>query len=179
MARSETGRRGGRAARAPRDDDGLTEESAGLAWLRDFRLSGFALTVLGLLAAAIVILAPGLKTLVEQQQEIARLEQQVADAQDAVDDLTEQIARWDDPAYVESQARDRLYYVYPGDFAYIVVNGDQVATTDDGLPISDEIQSTEVDWLRAVLASVYEAGLTDAPPADLDSPGLLDSPVTG
>lgn len=147
------------------------EEPAGLAWLRDFRLSGFAVTVLGLLAAAIVILAPGLKTLVEQRQEIARLEQQVADAQDAVDDLTEQIARWDDPAYVEAQARDRLYYVYPGDYAYIIITGDDVTTTADGLPISGEIQSTQVDWMRALLASFYQAGLTDAPPDQLDSPG--------
>src|SRR4051794_32997275 len=84
------------------------------AWLRNFRLSGFALSLLLLIVAALVVLAPRLKTLVEQQQQIAELKQSVADARTSVDQLGDQVARWSDPAYIEAQARDRLYYVYPG-----------------------------------------------------------------
>ncbi len=139
------------------------------ASLRNFRLSGFALSMLLLVVAALVVLAPSLKTFVEQRQQIAALEESVELAQADVDDLEAEIDRWSDPAYVEAQARDRLYYVYPGDITFLVI-GDDALPAEGGLPISDEIQTTQVDWVRALLSTVYEAGLTDATPAQLESP---------
>jgi cell division protein FtsB len=147
----------------------MAEEPRAAAWLRDFRLSGFTLSMLLLVVAALVVLAPSLKTFVEQRQQIAALEQQVADAQADVDDLNAEIDRWSDPAYIEAQARDRLYYVYPGDITFLVIGHDD-GLDEGGLPISDEIQTTQVDWVRALLSTVYEAGLTDATPAQLESP---------
>ena len=147
----------------------MAEEPRAAAWLRNFRLSGFALSMLLLVVAALVVLAPSLKTFVEQQQQIAQLRAQVEDAQADVDDLESEIDRWSDPAYIEAQARDRLYYVYPGDITFLVI-GDDSLPDEGGLPISDEIQTTQVDWVRALLSTVYEAGLTDATPAQLESP---------
>ena len=147
----------------------MAEESRAAAWLRNFRLSGFALSMLLLVVAALVVLAPSLKTFVEQQQQIAQLREQVENAQTDVDDLNAEIDRWSDPAYIEAQARDRLYYVYPGDITFLVI-GDDALPGEGGLPISDEIQTTQVDWVRALLSTVYEAGLTDATPAQLESP---------
>ena len=148
----------------------MPEAGRSTAWLRNFRLSGFALSMLLLVVAALVILAPRLKTLVEQQQQIALLEASVAETEQAVDDLDDQVARWSDPAYIEAQARDRLYYVYPGDISYLVLGADDVAAGADGLPVSDEIQTMQVDWTRGLLRSIYEAGLTEATPAQLESP---------
>ena len=153
----------------------MAEPTRGAAWLRSFRLSGFALTVLLLLVAALVVLAPRFKTLVEQRQQIAQLEQEVGRAQDQLDDLDDEVARWSDPAYVESQARDRLYYVYPGDISYLVIGDGDTQQTVDELPISDTIQATRVDWMSALLSSIYTAGLTEATPEQLD--GTVDSPL--
>lgn len=147
----------------------LPEEPRAAAWLRNFRLSGFALSTLLLIVAALVVLAPSLRTFIEQRQQIALLEQQVADAQEDVDHLNAEIARWSDPAYIEAQARDRLYYVYPGDITFLVIGGDETSG-DGGIPVSDEIQTTRVDWVRALLSTVYESGLTEATPAELESP---------
>ena len=155
----------------------MAEPSRAAAWLRNFRLSGFALTVLGLIVAALVVLAPQLKTLVEQRQQIAHLEQRVNDAHDELDELDAEVARWSDPAYVEGQARDRLYYVYPGDVTYLLLDDGGTPVVDDQQPISDELQTTEVDWMSAFLSSVYTAGFTEATPEQLD--GQLDSPVQG
>jgi cell division protein FtsB len=152
-----------------RDESSTPEEPRAAAWLRNFRLSGFALSMLLLVVAALVVLAPSLKTFVEQRQQIAALEESVELAQADVDDLEAEIDRWSDPAYIEAQARDRLYYVYPGDITFLVIGGDDVPS-EGGLPISDEIQTTQVDWVRALLSTVYEAGLTDATPAQLESP---------
>ncbi len=155
----------------------MAEPSRGAAWLRNFRLSGFALTVLLLLVAALVVLAPRFKTLVEQRQQIAQLEQQVEQAEQHLDDLDDEVARWSDPAYIESQARDRLYYVYPGDIAYLVIDDGETQEPVDELPISDTIQATRVDWMSALMSSIYTAGLTDATPDQLDGP--VQSPTQG
>lgn len=146
----------------------MREESAIEGWLRNLKLSGFTVFMLGLIVVAVIVLAPNLRILLEQRAQIAQLEQQVKDADEAVVELTDEVARWDDPAYIEAQARERLYYVFPGDVSYLVV-GD--AATDeptvDALPISDQIQETRVDWLGGLVASLYTAGLTTATPDDL------------
>jgi len=162
--------------RAERVPVAMPAESRAAAWLREFRPSGAVLAALGLVVAALVVLAPSLKTFFEQRQEIARLEAEVAAAQQQVDELGAEITRWSDPAYVESQARDRLYYVFPGERSYLVVGDEGASAQSDQLPISDEIQTTRIDWLRSLLGSVYAAGLTDLPPEQLADEGMIDSP---
>lgn len=161
----------------------MAPESRAAAWLRNFRMSGFALSLLLLIVCALVVLAPNLKVFVDQQQQIAQLEQSVTDAQSNVDVLNGEIARWSDPAYIESQARDRLYYVYPGDITFLVIGDDPASGSTDGLPVSVSIQTGTVDWVHALLDTVYRAGLTDATPAQLDSGqgggGQVGSPTQG
>jgi len=148
----------------------MPEETRPAAWLRSFRLSGFALAMLALVVVGLVMLAAPLKTLVEQRQQIAQLQQAVDEAQQTVDELTKETARWEDPVYVEAQARDRLYYVRPGDVSYLVIGESSDPTPLGELPISGEIQATKVDWLTGLLSSAYVAGLTEATPEQLDSP---------
>jgi len=153
----------------------MPEESRPAAWLRGFRLSGFALSSLLLIVAALVVLAPNLKTLVEQRQQIAELQAQVDHERQSVKDLTGEVDRWKDPAYVEAQARTQLYYVMPGDVSYFVVHAPTAPTTADNLPVSDKIQSADVDWVHALLQTTYAAGLTTATPQQLDA-GVIPSP---
>jgi cell division protein FtsB len=148
----------------------LPEETAPEHWLRTIRLSGFTLLMLGLLVLAVIVLAPNLRIFVEQRQQIALLQASVDEAQQSVDDLTEDVGRWSDPAYIVAQARDRLFYVFPGDVSYLVVGDSDAVASSDGIPISDTIQTTQVDWVRTLLSSVYTAGLTDAPPEQLVAP---------
>jgi cell division protein FtsB len=154
----------------------MAEPTAGMQWLRDFRLSGFALTILLLVVAALVMLAPQLKTLVEQRQQIAQLEREVAAASEHLEQIDSEVARWSDPAYIEAQARDRLFYVYPGDTSYLVLGGDtSPIVPGDDLPVTDSVQTESVDWIDALLSSVYTAGLTTSP-APGDTP-VVDSPA--
>ncbi|WP_157156852.1 MULTISPECIES: septum formation initiator family protein [unclassified Diaminobutyricimonas] len=150
-------------------------ETAPGSWLRGIRLSGFTVSVLFLLVAAIVVLAPSLRVLIEQQQQISALRDAVAEQEKSVEDLEQEVARWGDPAYLEAQARERLYYVYPGEVSYLVIDDGQTPVAADGLPISDEIQTTEVDWLSAMLGSIVTAGLTELPPDQLQAPDIQGS----
>jgi cell division protein FtsB len=143
---------------------------AATPWFRNLQVSGFTVAVLLLIVAALVVLAPSLRVLVEQQQEIAELERRVAEQQAVVDELQTDIDRWQDPAYIEAQARDRLLYVYPGDVTFLVIDDGLTVDADDVAPVSDEIQATRIDWTRALLSSIVTAGLTDLPADQLVSP---------
>jgi hypothetical protein len=50
------------------------------------------------------------------------LQAQTTQQERHVADLQRQQQRWQDPAYVEQQARVRLHYVRPGEKAYIVLS---------------------------------------------------------
>jgi cell division protein FtsB len=137
----------------------MPEEAESRQWLRGMRLSGFTVVMLGIIVLAVIVLAPGLRTLVEQQQQIAALRESVRLEQQAVNDLEANLDRWKDPAYVEAEARNRLLYVFPGDITYLVIDD---GATGDAIeqPISDEIQTTQTDWTRSLLSSVISAGTT-------------------
>jgi cell division protein FtsB len=139
-------------------------------WFRNLQISGFTVTVFLLIIGALIVLAPSLRVLVEQQQEIAALEARVAEQRVVVDEMQTDIDRWQDPAYIEAQARDRLLYVYPGDITYLIVDDGQTLADNVANPLSDEIQATDIDWTRALLSSIVTAGLTDLPAEQLMSP---------
>ena len=151
-----------RTIRVPVVMDGETRSAA---WMRNFRLSGFALAVLLLIVAALVVLAPGLKTYVQQRQQLSQLQAEVDRARGAVQSLKGQVARWNDPAYIDAQARGRLFYVFPNEQSYLVTGlpaPTPALTTRQ--PISARIQSTRYDWTQTLLGSIYGAAATPASP---------------
>ena len=136
-------------------------ETAAARWLRGLRLSGFSLVMMGLLIMAVVVLAPGIRTYADQRQQIESLTIAVEDQQGTVDELKSERERWNDRTYVTTQARDRLSYVLPGDVSFLVIN-------DLALPVAGgtaepaatpTLQTTNVDWLSSMFASVMTAGL--------------------
>ena len=145
-------------------------ETAPELWLRNIRMSGFAFTVLALVIVAVIVLSPGLRILVEQRQQIANLTASVEAGTTAVSTYQSDVARWSDPAYIEAQARQKLYYIFPGDRTYLVVDDGATIETSDGQPISDSIQSLQVDWVQSLVSSLYTAGLTEATGAELTTP---------
>ncbi|TFD44994.1 septum formation initiator family protein [Cryobacterium sp. TMT1-2-1] len=117
--------------------------------------------MMGILVLAVVVLAPSLRTYGEQRQEIDRLKAAVTDQQDTVDHLKSERERWNDRTFITTQARERLSYVLPGDISFLVINDLKLPVTGRGgdTPVSTDIQSTDVDWLTSVFASVMTAGL--------------------
>ena len=130
------------------------------AWLGGIRLSGFMVIMMGLMVLAAFVLVPTIGTYVDQRQQIAALEEAVQVSRDEVAELESQRERWQDPAYITTQARERLYYVKPGEVVYLV---------DDDLPpelepqeqdpVSEELEAARSDWMTQLVRSVTEAGL--------------------
>lgn len=71
-----------------------------------------------------ITLVPTLRSYLRQQGDIDAMREQVATQQRQVEELQKEQARWNDNAYVEQQARERLKFVMVGDRSYTVIDGD-------------------------------------------------------
>ena len=137
-------------------------------WLGGFRISGVTILVVVLTVMGVGVLGPQINVLVEQRRHVADLAEQVREKELAIEDIEKQRARWEDPAYVRAQARERLFYVMPGDISFIVISDVPVVEKSLEKP-STTVQSTKSDWVRGIFNSVMVAGLSDATPAQLDA----------
>ncbi|MBT2501363.1 septum formation initiator family protein [Curtobacterium sp. ISL-83] len=152
--------------------EGATAEQP---WYRSMRFSGFSLLMLAIIVLFVVVLAPSLRTLIQQQEQITQQERAVAAQKADVAQKKKDVARWDDPAYIEAQARDRLLYVYPGEESYLVMGAEnakasRTPTTASGTPVSSTVQTPKVDWVQSMLASVLQSGLTTETKQELVAP---------
>lgn len=120
------------------------------------------MVVLVLIVAGVVVLSPTLSILAEQQQEIATLEAALQESEEAVVSLEAQRERWRDPAFVETQARERLLFVYPGDITYLVIDDVGEPEDTEELEVSQDIVRSSTDWREALLASYLVAATTSA-----------------
>lgn len=132
-------------------------------WLGGIRLSGFMVIMLGLVVLAAFVLVPTIGTYVDQRQQIAALAEAVQVSHEEVDDLQAQRDRWRDPAYITTQARERLYYVKPGEVVYLVDNDlTQAQLPQDQQPVTDEVEQTRTDWMAQLVRSVTAAGVAQS-----------------
>lgn len=132
------------------------------AWISGARVSGFTALVVGLVVFGILALAPSLQTLVQQRQQIADLQSTLAQNKANLAAATAQEARWSDPAYVRAQARERLYYVMPGEINFLVIKDVSISGTQNQAPTT-EVTTTDTNWVDGALTSVLVAGLTTSP----------------
>jgi cell division protein FtsB len=130
-------------------------------WLGGIRLSGFMMIMLGLVVLAAFVLVPTIGTYIDQRQQITALEAAVEVSREEVADLQAQRERWTDPAYITTQARERLYYVRPGEVVYLVDNDlpPELAPQEQA-PVSEDVEQTRTDWMSQFVRSLTEAGLS-------------------
>src|SRR4051794_30622372 len=134
--------------------------------------------MLGLVVLAAFVLVPTIGTYVDQRQQITALEAAVQVSREQVADLEAQRERWTDPAYITTQARERLYYVRPGEVVYLVDNDlTQAQLPQELQPVTDEVEQTRTDWMAQLVRSVTAAGIAETVRAP--SIGVPDDVPTG
>ncbi|HET8780701.1 MAG TPA: septum formation initiator family protein [Agromyces sp.] len=144
-------------------------ESAGAGWLSGIRFSGFSLIMMGVLVLAVVVLAPTIAAFAQQRQQIAELRAAVSEQEEEVQRLRDERERWNDETFIMTQARERLYYVMPGEVSYLVIDDRaEAAKVDATAEVSAEVTESKGDWMRTLLDSVMVAGLAPAPTAPAD-----------
>ncbi|MDR6166595.1 MULTISPECIES: FtsB family cell division protein [Microbacterium] len=128
-------------------------------WMGGIRVSGFAFIMLGLVVLAACVLVPSVSTYLDQRAQIAALEESVRVGQDEVDALSAEREQWRDPAFIMTQARERLYYVRPGEVVYLIDDDlPASAVPDDPAAVSSDVERTRTDWMSQFVRSVVTSG---------------------
>ncbi|MFJ4044675.1 septum formation initiator family protein [Microbacterium sp. NPDC089987] len=129
-------------------------------WASGIRLSGFAVIMLSLVVLGTWVLVPTIGTYLGQKQKIAALEHSVQVTEDQIADLERQRDRWDDPAYITTQARERLYYVKPGEVPFLIdFDLDPADLPPEQQEVSDQLKERPADWMPQLLRGLTSAGL--------------------
>ena len=124
------------------------------------RLTGRAAILVLVLAVLTLSYASSLRAYLVQRGHINDLKTQIAEHEANIDSLESEKDRWEDPAYVAKQARERLGYVMPGEKTYLVLG-------EDGMPLEPAshlqdpgtvISTTQTPWWSDGWASVELAG---------------------
>nr|WP_202447202.1 septum formation initiator family protein [Streptomyces sp. SID5468] len=84
------------------------------------KLTGRAALLALTVCALVVALAYPTRQYVAQRAQIADQRRQAEAQRREVDRLREAKARWSDPEFVKSQAREHLHYVMPGETGYVL-----------------------------------------------------------
>ncbi len=146
-------------------------------WKRGMRLNAYTLTLLVMIVVGVLTLAPRVQQWFVLRQQVAQAQANVTQARNAVEQMKIERTRWEDPVYIKSQARNRLYYVMPGEVSYLVMDANGVNSSDTsgtvGAMLADKrnygqisksIHVTRNNWVDSVLQSVVVAGI-DIPKA--------------
>ncbi|WP_460475522.1 FtsB family cell division protein [Brachybacterium huguangmaarense] len=126
-----------------------------------------ALVLIALVVIALATLVPTLNSYVSQRQQLAEARAEVARSQAAVDDMRAQVDRWEDPAYVAAQARERLLFAMPGETRYRLTD-----TSGRDVPMTSEQRveaaASQGDWYDRLWTSVE--GSSRLTPSDIPDP---------
>lgn len=149
------------------------------------------LLVVGLAMAAItVMLAPNVHTFLEQRAEISDLKASIAAESAQQGAYKSELARWDDPAYVKQQARDRVSMLMPGETGYWVYGADGVESTGNpadaakvaASAASSAKNATEVTtepWLDSLWTSIEKSAEVKTAPSPAAAQPKGSSTQTG
>jgi cell division protein FtsB len=134
---------------APPEDPAVTR-----AWSN---LTGRAAVLALVICLLAISLAYPLREYLAQRGDIGNMRTSVAEQEKSVAALRSQEKRWQDPAYVERQARERLHFVMPGETSYVVLEPDE-APAPDGVVTSAPRPVKRSPWFSDLWRTVEVAG---------------------
>ncbi|XCB29428.1 septum formation initiator family protein [Arcanobacterium hippocoleae] len=132
---------------------------------------------------AVIILANPVRDFLAQQEEKRAITSQLAESKAELAALQQQVDLWNDPSYVQAQARKRLGFVLPGQTLYYV-SGDLTAA--DKAKKADEeeraiaLRRKAMPFYVGIWKSIEIAGTADLDPEKLSNPEntpLVNEPV--
>ena len=120
-------------------------------------LTGRAAVLAMVFCLLAISLAYPLREYLSQRGDIGSLEARVTAEEKRVAELERTRKRWNDPAFVKAQARERLHFVMPGETQYVVLEPDEAPA-----PVPDTGWSSapapERPWFSDLWQSVEAAG---------------------
>jgi cell division protein FtsB len=124
-----------------------------------------AMVLAVVLLMAFVVLFPTVRESLAQRASLQSLRDQVAMSQTRNANLTAELARWKDPAYVAAQARERLAFVLPGETPFRVIDPETVTALKTPTKVAAALHGpalpadgTTEPWYARIWTSVQLAG---------------------
>lgn len=118
-----------------------------------------ALILFTVLFIVALMVAPPLQNYFVQRAQISSLQGEVNQARADLEAAQAELARWRDPEYIKSQARDRLHFVMPGERQYIVLGIDDEKSERDltAAPVAENFP-LGIPWYARLLSSITAVG---------------------
>lgn len=118
-----------------------------------------ALILFTVLFVVALMVAPPLQNYFVQRAQISSLQGEVNQARADLEAAREELAKWRDPEYVRSQARDRLRFVMPGERQYIVLGIAQEESEGEvtAAPVAEDFP-LGIPWYARLLSSITAVG---------------------
>jgi hypothetical protein len=111
----------------------------------------------------VILLAPYVRPWLAQRSDIAAKRAEVAALEQRVNQLSEEREQWQDPDFVKAQARQRLNFVMPGEYGYVVLDHKATATVDPTRQAAlDAGRLTGRPWYDVLWQSMQLAGGSSA-----------------
>ena len=123
-------------------------------------LSNRALIVGIVLFVVAITLAPPIQNYFTQRAQINALKTQISDNQAMLDKAADELAQWDDPEFVASQARARLHFVFPGERQYIVVGNEEIENNDQQTKVSGQLP-IGIPWYSRLISSITSTNVSN------------------
>lgn len=123
-------------------------------------LSNRALIVGIVLFVVAITLAPPIQNYFTQRAQINALKTQISDNQALLDKAADELAQWDDPEFVASQARARLHFVFPGERQYIVVGNEEIENNDQQTKVSGQLP-VGIPWYSRLISSITSTNVSN------------------
>jgi len=123
------------------------------------RFTNRAAVLLVVFAVLVISYASSMRAYLQQRDQINGLKQQIATSKASIADAEREKQRWQDPAYIEAQARKRFGWVLPGETSYQVLdaNGNPL-TGDDALTDPSSVaQARPKAWWSKAYSSLEAA----------------------
>lgn len=146
--------------------------SQGKLLAKSLRLNSTWVSVIAVVVVGSFLISPDVEAFLNQRRQIAEMEESIRLAKEQVEQMQAERDRWQDPVYIRSQARDRLYYVLPGEVSYLVMDssgmdfsdtsgtvGALLADRRSADQISTEISAANDNWVDSLLESFLRAAI--------------------
>ncbi|MCX4747092.1 septum formation initiator family protein [Kitasatospora sp. NBC_01287] len=127
------------------------------------RFTSRATVLILVLCSLVAILAYPTRQFINQRDQINAQRVKAEQARRQVEQLTGELARWQDPEFVKAQARERLHYAMPGETPFVSVDPTpSAAAQPSGRGSARAAAQAAKPWYAAVWDSV-DAAATPAP----------------
>lgn len=93
----------------------------------------------------------------DQRSAMAQARADIAEREAAISKLEDELARWSDPSYIKTQARERLGWVLPGEVGYRVIGADGKVVSGEIGSIKGANDPENQAWYERVWSSVQAA----------------------